>query len=298
VTILHAIVLALAQGVSELFPVSSLGHAVLIPHILKWGINEQDKTWLAFLVALHLGTGVALLAYFRQEWVRVVTAFVASIRERRVGEDPDRRLAWLVIAGTVPAGIVGVVLEKPLRHLFGSPYVAASMLIVNGLILLVGEHFLRRQAVVQGHQRGARRVGAAETVRGRYREISELAWKDAVVVGMAQVGALIPGISRSGVTMVAGLTAGLTYEAAARYAFLLATPAIGAAGLLELPDLAGPHGRGIIGQAILGALLAGIAAYLSVRFLMRYFQSGKLAPFGYYSIIAGALSLVFLVGNV
>ncbi|HEX8918620.1 MAG TPA: undecaprenyl-diphosphate phosphatase [Chloroflexota bacterium] len=310
-TLFHAIIIALLQGVSELFPVSSLGHAVLLPRLLHWGINEKSDTWLSFLVALHIGTAVALLVYFRDDWVSVVMAFVRSVQTGQMSTDNDQRLAWMVVLGTIPAGLVGLALQNPLRTLFGSPYVAAAFLIVNGLIMFTGERLLQRQMAHRAETRGSkvqlqRVVGGdavpaepsgAHPVRpdtGRYRDITELSWRDAAIVGLAQIGALIPGISRSGVTMVAGLAAGLTHEAAARYTFLLATPIIAAAGVLELPLLFDKSGRSVLGDAIVGMILAGIAAYLAVRYLMRYFEFGGLYPFAYYCCAAGAVSLILL----
>jgi undecaprenyl-diphosphatase len=315
--LVQAIVLSLLQGVSELFPVSSLGHAVLLPRLLHWGIDEKGPAWLAFLVALHVGTAAALLIYFRDEWISVVAALVRSIQRGQMGQDHDERLAWMVILGTVPAGLVGFALENPLRALFGSPDVAAAFLIVNGAVMFAGERLIQRQLVRRSAVSdrygtalgtGMKRASGQDAVPavvmeapdtedgqvGRYRDMTELSWRDAAIVGFAQIGALIPGISRSGVTMVAGLATGLTHEAAARYAFLLATPIIGAAGVLELPQLFAPAGRSILGYAILGMVLAGIAAYLSVRFLMRYFEFGRLYPFAYYCWGAGAVSLLLL----
>lgn len=322
--LVQAIVISLLQGVSELFPVSSLGHAVILPKLLHWGIDEKSPSWLAFLVALHVGTAVALLIYFRKDWIGVVMAFVRSVQRGQMSQDHDERLAWMVILGTVPAGLVGLALQDPLRNLFSSPSVAAAFLIVNGVIMFVGERLLQRQMADQSRviplydtgdgrlerasgedapQGGVRstRVRSANADPGeassrpeRYRDITQLSWRDAAIVGFAQIGALIPGISRSGVTMVAGLGAGLTHEAAARYAFLLATPIIAAAGLLEIPKLFEPAGKSILGYAILDMVLAGIAAYFSVRFLMRYFEFGRLYPFAYYCWAAGALSLLLL----
>lgn len=311
-TLIHSIIIAILQGVSELFPVSSLGHAVILPRLLHWGIDEKSPSWLAFLVALHLGTAIALLIYFRDEWVDVVKAFVRSIKNGQIGQEHDDRLAWMVIAGTIPAGVVGLALKDKLQSLFGTPSVAASFLIVNGLIMFLGEQLLQRQQAGRRSRSAPARLERASgdapgtIVRaeprplghsaeiGRYRDITHLSWRDAAIVGFAQVGALIPGISRSGVTMVAGLAAGLTHEAAARYAFLLATPIILAASVLEIPQLFTSGGRTILGYAILGAFLAAGAAYLSVRYLMRYFETGRLYPFAYYCAGAGALSLVLL----
>jgi len=312
-TLLQAIVISILQGVSELFPVSSLGHAVILPKLLHWNINESGKTWLAFLVALHVGTATALLIYFWSDWRAVLLAFVRSVQKAEIGADQDQRLAWMVVLGTVPAGLVGSILQKPLRSLFASPYIAAAFLIVNGAIMFLGEWLLQRQlaasagagatqpaiAMAGGSGQVSRTSPQAEVADSafggeRYRDITQLSWRDAAVVGFAQIGALIPGISRSGITMVAGLAAGLTHEAAARYAFLLATPIIAAAGLLELPDLFSSHARSILGYAVIGMVLAGIAAYLSVRYLMRYFEFGRLYPFAYYCVGAGALSLILL----
>ncbi len=300
-TYLHAIIIAILQGISELFPVSSLGHAVLLPRLLHWGIDEKSKQWLAFLVALHLGTAVALLIYFRDEWIGVVQAFVRSVRNGQIGQEEDDRLAWMVIVGTIPAGLVGFVLQNPLRSLFGSPYTAAAFLMVNGVIMFVGERLLQRQAAERAAAAHASArtadggaVALAQPGGGRYRDITQLSWRDAAIVGFAQIGALIPGISRSGITMVAGLTAGLTHEASARYTFLLATPIIAAAGLLEIPQLFDQSGRSVLGQAMVGMVLAGIAAYFAVRFLMRYFDDGKLYPFAYYCVAAGAVSILLL----
>jgi undecaprenyl-diphosphatase len=313
--LIQSIIIAILQGVSELFPVSSLGHAVVLPRLLHWGIDEKSTSWLAFLVALHIGTACALLIYFRDEWLNVVSAFVRSIKEGQIGQSHDDRLAWMVIVGTIPAGVVGLVLQAPLRSLFATPSIAASFLIVNGCIMFAGEKLLKRQAtsrqeadVVElertaGDRSGGivrvapRPVGVGTVEIGRYRDIAQLSWRDAAIVGFAQVGSLIPGISRSGITMVAGLGAGLTHEAAARYAFLLATPIIFAAGVLEVPDLFTAAGRSILGYAILGVFLAGIAAYLSVRYLMRYFETGRLYPFAYYCVAAGAVSLLLLTIN-
>lgn len=318
-TLVHVVIISILQGISELFPVSSLGHAVLLPSILRWGINQKSESWLAFLVALHVGTAIALLIYFRDDWVSVVKAFIRSVQHGQIGGDHDERLAWMVVLGTIPTGIVGLVLQAPLRSLFASPYAAACFLIANGLIMFVGERLLRRQiatrlvalapaaasyrnqvvgnAKLVGSSTASVTHAAVDTPAGedgRYRDITQVSWRDAAIVGLAQVGALLPGISRSGITMVAGLMAGLTHEASARYTFLLATPIIGAAAALELPKLFESGGRSILGYAVLGMLLAGIAAYVSVRYLMRYFESGRLYPFAYYCVGAGILSLILL----
>ena len=297
-TLLRVIIISLLQGVSELFPVSSLGHAVILPAILHWNINETKPAWLAFLVALHIGTAAALLIYFWGEWKTLALAFIQTLQQRKIGTDSDQRLAWMVIAGTIPAGVIGLVLEKRLRSLFADPKLAACFLIVNGLIMFGGERLIRRQKAMQ---RGSVGTGGAAQLaivgEGRYRDISQLSLRDAAIVGFAQIGALIPGISRSGVTMVAGLAAGLTHEASAKYAFLLATPIIGAAGILELPKLFAEHGNHFLLYSVIGAMCAGVGAYLSVRFLMKYFETGRLDPFAYYCVAAGALSLILLTAG-
>jgi undecaprenyl-diphosphatase len=296
-SVIQAVILSLLQGFSELFPVSSLGHAVLLPALLGWkSIHESSSAWLAFLVALHIGTAVALLIYFWSDWIVLIRAFFRSIQTRRIQDDQDCRLVWMVILGTVPAAIVGLVLQNPLRSLFASPYIAASVLILNGGIMFLGERLMKQSMAANTDSAGSSvSAGLSPREPGRFRDITRLTWRDAAIVGFAQVAALVPGISRSGVTMVAGLVAGLDHQAAARYAFLLATPIILAAGVLELPHLFGSAGRPILGDAIIGAILAGIAAYLSVRFLMRYFEFGnRLYPFALYCVAAGAISLILL----
>jgi undecaprenyl-diphosphatase len=305
IDVIKAAIISVLQGVSELFPVSSLGHAVLVPRLLHWNINEQSSSWLAFLVALHVGTAVSLLIYFREDWIHVFGAFVSSVQQGRIGTSHDERLAWMVVLGTIPAGFVGLVLEHPLRAFFASPRSAAVFLVTNGIIMYVGEHLIQRQqttsepvtvAIAVGTRGASARPlsGSHPVPEGRYRDITELSWRDATVVGLAQIGALFPGISRSGVTIVAGLAAGLTHQAAARYTFLLATPLIGAAGALEIPTLFEPAGRSVLGYALMGMVLAGISAYISIRFLMRYFEFGRLYPYAYYCVGAGLFSLALL----
>jgi len=271
----QAIVIGLLQGVTELFPISSLGHSVLLPAWLGWDklVTAQsagESFYLAFVVALHVATALALLVYFRADWVRIIGAFFRTLRTRRL-QTPDERMAWLLVVATIPAGITGLVLEHSLRTLFAKPEAAAVFLTVNGVILLAGERF-RRSA--------ARREPAA------------LDFKEAGAIGVAQIGALFAGISRSGITMVAGLVRGLDHEDAARFSFLLATPIILAAGVYKLPDLAGHLGDGIRGQALVGALFAAFAAFLSVRFLVKFFETRTLTPFAIYSLVVGAISVI------
>ncbi|MFN8108745.1 MAG: undecaprenyl-diphosphate phosphatase [Thermoleophilia bacterium] len=279
---LQSIILGGLQGVSELFPISSLGHSVVLPKLLGWNIHQNDDYFLAFLVATHLATALVLLAFFFKDWVRIVVGLGRSLRDRRIApDDHDARLGWLLVVGTIPAGLIGLLLEHPLRRLFASPLTAAVFLIVNGGLLLVAER-LRRRA--PRHEEGDPDARIA----------TELSWRSAIMVGTAQALALIPGISRSGAAMGGGLLAGLSNEDAARYAFLLATPIIGAAALLKLPDLFGSAGDGVRGPALVGAVCAAATAYLAVRFLMRYLRTHTLTPFGIYCLLAGGAATVAL----
>jgi undecaprenyl-diphosphatase len=285
-TFFRAIVIGLFQGVTELFPVSSLGHSVLIPALVGWDdivkAQSTESPYLAFLVALHVGTALALLVYFRSDWVKIIGGLLDSARQRRV-TTPDARLGMLLIVATIPAGITGLVFEHSLRTLFAKPTAAAIFLTINGAILLLGERLRRRVAVGAGY-RGDGFVGG--------RSIDSLTYGEAVFIGVTQIGALFAGISRSGITMVGGLMRGLDHEDAARFAFLLATPIILAAGVYKVPDLMGHLGDGIRGQALAGAAVAAVAAYLSTRFLVRFFETQSLTPFGIYCLAAGAFCVV------
>jgi undecaprenyl-diphosphatase len=284
ISYLQALILGLLQGASELFPVSSLGHSVILPRLLGWNIHQNDDYFLSFLVATHLATALVLLGFFWHDWVRIVRGIFRSIREREIRPgDTDAKLGWLLIAGTIPAGLIGLLLEHPIRSLFASPETAAIFLAVNGLILF-GAEALRRRA-----------PGPDPLLPDPdARIVARLSWRDAIGVGTAQALALIPGISRSGATMGGGLVAGLSNEDAARFAFLLATPIIGAAAVLKLPDLFGPHGNGVRGPALVGALGAAVTAYVSVRFLMRFLHTNRLTPFAAYCLIAGTLAAIVI----
>ena len=275
-------VLGLLQGVSELFPVSSLGHSVILPRLLGWNIHQNDPYFLTFLVATHLATAIVLLGFFWRDWVRIVRGLGRSLREREIApDDVDAKLGWLLVVGTIPAGILGLLLEHKLRHVFASPRSAAVFLILNGF-LLYGAELLRRRAPQTSRDddaRIARQVG----------------WRGAFLVGAAQAIALVPGFSRSGATMGGGLIVGLSHKDAARFAFLLATPIIGAAAILKLPELFGHQGDGVRGQALVGALCSAVTAYLAVRFLMRFFETNRLTPFAVYCALAGTAALLYLV---
>lgn len=362
-TYLQAFVIALVQGVTELFPVSSLGHSVLIPAWIggNWQTlvtqssqpNSGSSFYLAYIVALHCATALALMWFFRADWVRIIRGFFRSLpaslaatlqdrRPRLAVKDKDGRLAWMIIFATIPVGLVGVALEHPFRVLFARPGAAAVLLAFNGLILLAAEALRRTairrkptaaatatvsliapdpaQAAVAPAQaaaapaqpaaaparaaaspaqaaaprqaaggRAADDVDAAERSDAR---LATLPYRDSVLIGSTQILALMAGISRSGITMAGGLWRGLDHEDAARFAFLLATPIILAAGVLKVPSLLGPAGAHIHGQVILGVIVCGIAAYLSVRFLVRWFETRTLIPFAIYCLAFGALSLI------
>ena len=289
-TFWRAIVIGLLQGVTELFPVSSLGHSVLVPALIGWddlvkAQSQGESFYLAFLVALHVGTALALLVYFRSEWIKIIGGLLGSVRERRV-TTPDARLGMLLIVATIPTGIVGLAFEHSLRTLFAKPAAAAIFLTINGGILLLGEALRRRVAAGAGY-------GGDGFSGGR--SIESLSYAEAVFIGFTQIGSLFAGISRSGITMVGGLMRGLDHEDAARFSFLLATPIILAAGVYKLPDLMGHLGDGVRGQALVGAVVAAFAAYFSTRFLVRFFETQSLTPFGIYCLAAGAFCIVRFV---
>jgi undecaprenyl-diphosphatase len=289
---LQAILIGALQGITELFPVSSLGHSVLVPAWLGWnslvaGQAADESFYLAFLVGLHVATAIALLIFFRKDWARIVRGFLLSVRHRRI-ENSDQRMAWLLVIATVPVGVIGLAFEHGLRTLFAKPLAAAIFLTINGAILGTGE-LLRRRAIMRPHRLASEDSDATEGSLGDGASVNTT---DAIVVGSAQIAALFAGISRSGITMVAGLLRGLDHEDAARFSFLLATPVIFAAGVYKLPDLLGPLGNGIRGQVVVGSLVAGVCAYLSIRFLTRFFHSRTLTPFAIYCLIAGIASII------
>lgn len=291
-TYFQAIVMGVIQGVTELFPVSSLGHGVLVPTLFGWHNLEGTQSvkqsfFLVFLVGLHVGTALGLLYFYRRTWAALFRGFFTQLRRVRgdgaaslwhfndASINVNYRLLVILAIGSVPVGIVGVVLESKLRELFAKPLAAAVFLIVNGLILLFGER-LRRS-------RGR---------HARLQRVDTLAPLSALGVGSAQILALLAGISRSGVTMVAGLLSGLDHEGAANFSFLLATPVILLAGLYKLPELFGALGSGVRTQTLVGALFAMVTAYVAVRFLTKWFKTRTLTPFAVYCLIAGALCAV------
>ena len=252
VTFVQAMLLAVLQGVSELFPVSSLGHTVLVPALLRWHVDEGSDSFLAFVVVLHLGTALALIAFYRAEWIRIVRALVRSVVRGRFSDDADERTGWLLVAGTIPVGILGVLLESTVKKLFASPIPVSLFLFANGFVMLLGEWLRRRQH-------------SAPQNASRYRRLDQLPPRAGVLVGFAQSLALLPGISRSGSVILA-------------------------ASLLEFPKLFAPGAHVVLVQAVLGGVLAGITAYASVAFLTRWFKHNDLSPFAWYCIAAGAVS--------
>lgn len=285
---LEAGVIGAFQGVAELFPVSSLGHSVLIPAVVggSWArdlnVRTPESPYLAFIVGLHVATALALIIYFWRDWVRIIGGLITSIVRREV-RTSDQRLAWLLVLATIPVGLSGLLLEHWFRTTLARPTATACFLMVNGLILLWAERMRRRDPDVDTVYVDERITGPESDKR-----LAEQPVPRAVGIGAAQIAALAPGISRSGIAMVGGMASGLSREDAARFSFLLATPVILAAGALKLGDLSGPLGAGIRGQVLFGSLLSGIGAYLSVRFLTRYFANRSLRPFGIYCLVAGA----------
>jgi undecaprenyl-diphosphatase len=286
----QAIVLGLLQGVTELFPISSLGHTVLFPTLFGWNElvkaqSQSESFWLAFVVMLHVGSALGLLFYYRRDWVQIVGAFFHTLSTRRI-ETSTERLAWLIIVASIPAGIIGLALEHPLRTLTAKPEIAAIFLIVNGGVLLAAERFRRRAEVRElAIREGSKPDGA--------RELNTLEYREALVVGVAQSTALVAGISRDGVTMGAGLARGLDHSDSARFAFLLATPIILAAGLVKLPDLLGHLGDGVRGQALVACAVAAVTAVFTVRFLVGYFKTRTLTPFAVYCLLFGVAMVIY-----
>ena len=293
----EAVVVGAFQGVTELFPVSSLGHAVLVPALVggRWAqdlsVSAPKSPYLAFIVGLHVATAAALLVFFWRDWVRILSGFFSSLRHRRI-QTPDERLAWLIVVGTIPVGLAGLALERLFRTTLGKPVPAAAFLLLNGIALYAGEVLRRR--VAPAPETSA--VSGEEPEHGDEasdRRLAELSLPRGAVIGAAQILALLPGISRSGITIVAGLWRGLSHEDAARFSFLLATPIILAAGVYKIPELFGPLGAGIGGQVLAGSIASFVCAYLAVRFLTRYFETRTLTPFAIYCALAGGASLVW-----
>ena len=296
-TYLQAIILGLFQGVTELFPVSSLGHSVLLANLFGWhNLSSQEaakhSVFINFLVMMHVATAIALIIFYRAEWVRIVKGFSRSLKAKNLSVDSDAKLAWLLIAATIPAGLLGVLFDHKFRAVFATAFFAIVFIIINGIMLIKGDVLVTKAELARPRKRrkdaDADELAVAKTAR----VVSDhLTFGRAMLIGLAQIGALIPGISRSGITMLAGLRSGLNHQDAARFSFLLATPIILGAGLYKLPSVLSAKG-GIGGPILVGSLLAGISAYLSVRFLDKYFRGKSLRPFGLYCIGVGIFMLL------
>ena len=285
ITYFQAIVLGLLQGFSELFPISSLGHSVILPQLLGWNIHQNDEYFITFLIATHLATAIVLFIFFFQDWMRIFAGMWRSLVDRQIAPDNhDAKLGWLLVVGTVPAGLLGLLFQDSLRTVFASAQSAAFFLMLNGVMLYGAERLRRRAPVVE----------TSDPLASDERISGTTSYRDAVGIGAAQAIALIPGFSRSGASMAGGLLTGLSNEDAARFSFLLATPIIGAAALLKLPDLFGATGDGVRGQALAASLCSALTAWFSVRFLVRYFETNRLTPFAIYCFVAGLASSIYL----
>jgi undecaprenyl-diphosphatase len=286
ITYFQAILLGLLQGFSELFPISSLGHSVILPQLLGWDIHQNDEYFITFLIATHLATAIVLFIFFFRDWMRIFAGMWRSLADRQIApENHDAKLGWLLVVGTVPAGLLGLLFQDSLRTVFASAQSAAFFLMLNGVMLYGAERLRRRAPVVE----------TSDPLASDQRISGETSYRDAVGIGAAQAIALIPGFSRSGASMAGGLLTGLSNEDAARFSFLLATPIIGAAALLKLPDLFGATGDGVRGQALAASLCSALTAWFSVRFLVKYFETNRLTPFAIYCFVAGLASSIYLL---
>lgn len=273
----ETILLGALQGVAELFPVSSLGHTVLIPAILHWQIDTGSDTYLSFLVLTHLATALVLVVFFWRDWIRIIAGVLRSLARREIAvDDTYAKLGWLLIVGTIPAGILGLLFEEELKTVFASATVVAIALLLNGIVLGLAELLRRRAAEGAGDDK----------------KLAEMSYVKAFGIGVAQCLALIPGFSRTGLTIGGGLLSGLSHENAARFSFLLATPIILAAAVLKVPTLV-LSGNGV-GEAFAGAACAAISAWLSVRFLVKHFETHTMRPFAIYCAAAGLIALILV----
>lgn len=290
ITYFQALILGIVQGITELFPISSLGHSVLIANLFNWHnilsaeTGKNKNFFLVFLVVIHVATALALLVFYRAQWWRIIKGFFSSLKSRSLNS-ADAKLAWLLIVATIPAALIAVIFQNLLRTQFAKPLSAIVFIIINGFILLAGDSY------ITNHQ-PARQRGRAALISTAARASEQITFGRAILIGVIQVGALVAGISRSGITMIGGIYSGLNREDAARFSFLLATPIILAGGIYELPSVFGHASDGIHGQMLLGALCAAVGAYFAVRFLDKYFQKRSLRPFGYYCIAIGLVMLL------
>jgi undecaprenyl-diphosphatase len=284
ITIFQAIILGIIQGVTELFPVSSLGNSVILPSIFGWNIHQNDPYFLTFLIATHFATAIVLFFFFIKEWKKILSAMYKSFITRELKKDDNyAKVGWLLVVATIPAGILGLLLQDSIRKLFASPKTAAFFLIINGVILFIAE-MLRRKS----HQKF---VSDEQSDKN----ISKLHWWQSISIGSSQAIALIPGISRSGTSMAGSMLSGLGREDAARFSFLLATPIIGAAAILKLPDIFSASYDSIRVAMLAGAISAAIAAYFSVKFLVKYFKTKTLTPFALYCFFGGIIYSIYFI---
>ena len=287
----QTIILGLIQGITELFPISSLGHSVILPAVLHWNINQDDNAFLIFLVATHLVTSIVLFIYYRKEWVAIIGGVLRSLRDREIKKnDTYAKLGWYIVVASIPAGILGLLFEHSFKKVFSAPLIVAIFLIINGFVLY-----------------GIEIVRTRSYRRSLQHEISKpLSWSTSLKIGFAQCLALLPGFSRTGVTLGAGILSDLSHEDAAHFSFLLATPIIFAAAVLKLPELlslesvhnvASPTAASTIpaGPFIVGLIATAIAAFISIEFLTKYFKTKTLKPFAFYCVLAGAFSIVLLL---
>ncbi|HEY4455541.1 MAG TPA: undecaprenyl-diphosphate phosphatase [Pseudonocardiaceae bacterium] len=322
----EAIVIGFLQGVSELFPVSSLGHSAIIPALVggQWAkdlsLTTPGSPYLATLVLMHVATAAAMVVFFWRDWVRIILGLVSVIRHRSI-ETTDERLAALLVIGTIPVGIAGLLLAKPLQDYLGKPLPAAIFLAINGAVLYAVEKIQANRKDDEQFRVALRGgdtsmddtlmiphvspsevtmpLSALTSERLSDERLSKLTYREAIAIGSAQIFALLPGISRSGITIVGGLLRGLKHEDAARFAFLLATPVILAAGIFKVPELLSPSMRQFLGPAVVGSIIAGVAAYFSLRFLVRYFETKTLTPFAIYCAVAGvACAAYFAIAHI
>ena len=284
ISIFQAIIIGLIQGITELFPISSLGHSVIIPKLLHWNLNQNQPFFLTFLVATHLATAIVLFIFFYKEWVKIIKGLGRSLKARAIdNSDIYAKLGWLLVVGTIPAGILGLVFKDSINKLFASAKIAAMLLIANGIILFLAEK-LRKKT-------NQRQTTSSKTDE----QIAKVSFPKSILIGVGQSFALLPGISRSGSSMAGGLFFGLNNYAAARFSFLLATPIIGAAALLQLPSIFSASEKPIRTAILAGAISAALAAYISVKFLVRYFQTKTLTPFAIYCVLAGIIYSIILI---
>jgi undecaprenyl-diphosphatase len=273
--IIDDIILSIVQGISELFPISSLGHSIIIQSLLNIHVTSNSSFFLPFIVSLHIGTAVALIVFFYKEWRQIVIALFRTAIKGKITDDKVENFAWKLVVATIPVGIIGILFESFVKKIFESPVIASIFLAINGIILYLGEK------LIKGNK--------------GYKSIDDISFLDSIIIGISQIFALLPGISRSGASMVAGLFYKLNHEDAAYFSFMLATPVIFAAGALEIPSLFFIHSPNAFLYALIGAIISGITAYFAVKFLMKYFEKGTLKPYAYYSIIAGLISLLIFI---